>query len=115
MENCQQFDGFIVTYRLEMPDKNMSADAQSCHAAISITQAPDEMWGLLYVNDSEALRRPECRDLQYLVVAREEHAQMESSIQIYIRLDGEGETARVYFSHHNLICTLLYFSFSWIQ
>uniref|UniRef100_A0A7N6FLQ6 Ret proto-oncogene receptor tyrosine kinase n=1 Tax=Anabas testudineus TaxID=64144 RepID=A0A7N6FLQ6_ANATE len=78
VENCQQFDGFIVTYRLEMPDKNMSADAQSCHAAISITQAPDEMWGLLYVNDSEALRRPECRDLQYLVVAREEHAQMES-------------------------------------
>uniref|UniRef100_A0A3Q1IAP7 Proto-oncogene tyrosine-protein kinase receptor Ret n=1 Tax=Anabas testudineus TaxID=64144 RepID=A0A3Q1IAP7_ANATE len=79
VENCQQFDGFIVTYRLEMPDKNMSADAQSCHAAISITQAPDEMWGLLYVNDSEALRRPECRDLQYLVVAREEHAQMEST------------------------------------
>lgn len=92
VENCQQFDGFSVTYRLEVPDKNMSADAQSCYAAISITQAPDEMWGLLYVNDSEALRRPECQDLQYLVVAREEHAQLESSTQIHVQLEGEGET-----------------------
>lgn len=106
MENCQQFDGFSVTYWLEVPDKNMSADTQSCYAAISITQAPDEMWGLLYVNDSEALRRPECQDLQYLVLAKEEHTQMESSTQIHIRLDGEGETvtAGVYSPHHNLIC-----------
>uniref|UniRef100_A0A8D3AP02 Proto-oncogene tyrosine-protein kinase receptor Ret n=1 Tax=Scophthalmus maximus TaxID=52904 RepID=A0A8D3AP02_SCOMX len=93
VENCQQFDGFSVTYRLEVPDKNMSADLQSCHAAISITQAPIEMWGLLYVNDSEALRRPECQELQYFVVAREEHTQQEASTQIHIILDGEGESA----------------------
>lgn len=71
----------------------MSADLQSCHAAISITQAPIEMWGLLYVNDSEALRRPECQELQYFVVAREEHTQQEASTQIHIILDGEGESA----------------------
>lgn len=92
VENCQQFDGFSITYRLEVPDKNVSADLQSCYAAVSITQAPEEMWGLLYVNDSEPLRRPECQDLQYLVVASEEHAQLESSTQIHIRLEGEGET-----------------------
>ena len=91
VENCLQFDGFRVTYRLEVPDKNMSADVQSCYAAISITQAPDEMWGLLYVNDSEALRRPECKDLKYLVVAQEEHMQLEASTQIHIILDGDGE------------------------
>uniref|UniRef100_H2V9H6 Proto-oncogene tyrosine-protein kinase receptor Ret n=1 Tax=Takifugu rubripes TaxID=31033 RepID=H2V9H6_TAKRU len=81
VENCQQFDGFRVTYRLEVPDKNASADAQSCHAAVRIAQAPDEMWALLYVNDSEALRRPECQDLQYLVVVKEEHTQLETTGQ----------------------------------
>uniref|UniRef100_A0A3Q1F3V9 Proto-oncogene tyrosine-protein kinase receptor Ret n=1 Tax=Acanthochromis polyacanthus TaxID=80966 RepID=A0A3Q1F3V9_9TELE len=91
VENCLEFDGFSVTYRLEVPDKNMSAESQSCFAAISITQASDGMWGLLYVNDSEALRKPECQDLQYLVVAQEEHTQPETSTQIHIILD-EGKT-----------------------
>ncbi|KAF1375990.1 hypothetical protein PFLUV_G00225920 [Perca fluviatilis] len=93
VENCQQFDGFRVTYQLEVPDKNMSADVQSCYAAVGITQAPDEMWGLLYVNDSEALRRPECQDLQYLVVAQEENSQLEASTQLHIILDGEANKA----------------------
>ncbi len=90
VENCQQFDGLSVTYRLEVPDKNVSADVQSCYAAISITQTPEEMWGLLYVNDTEVLRKPECQDLMYLVVAQEEHTQQEASTQIHILLDGEG-------------------------
>lgn len=91
VENCQQFDGFSVTYRLEVPDKNVSADVQSCYAAVSITQAPDEMWGLLFVNDSDALRRPECQNLQYLVVAQEEHTLLEASTQIHIILHSDGE------------------------
>lgn len=104
VENCQQFDGFGVTYRLEVPDKNVSADVQSCYAAVSITQAPDEMWGLLYVNDTEALRRPDCQDLQYLVVAQEEHTPLEASTQIHIILDGEGEavTVKVHFTFHEV-------------
>lgn len=97
MENCHRFDGFRVTYRLQVPDKNASADVQSCYAAISITQAPDDMWGLLYVNDSEVLCRPECQDLQYLVVAEEEHTQLEASTQIHIILDGEAGTVKVHF------------------
>uniref|UniRef100_A0A3B4YUN9 Proto-oncogene tyrosine-protein kinase receptor Ret n=1 Tax=Stegastes partitus TaxID=144197 RepID=A0A3B4YUN9_9TELE len=91
VENCLEFDGFSVTYRLEVPDKNVSADSQSCYTAISITQAADGIWGLLYVNDSEALRKPECQDLQYLVVAQEEHTQLETSTQIQIILD-EGKS-----------------------
>ncbi|KAF3708465.1 Proto-oncogene tyrosine-protein kinase receptor Ret [Channa argus] len=93
VENCQQFDGLSVTYRLEVPDRNVSADVQSCYTAISIAQAPDEMWGVLYVNDSEALHRRECQDLQYIVVAKEEHTQLEASTQIHIRLDGEANKA----------------------
>lgn len=91
VENCQQFDGFRIAYRLEVPEKNVSADLLSCHSAVSIAQAPDEMWGLLYVNDTEELRRPECQDLQYLVVVKEQHTQLETSMQIQIILDNEGE------------------------
>ncbi|XP_057704670.1 proto-oncogene tyrosine-protein kinase receptor Ret [Corythoichthys intestinalis] len=87
VENCQEFDGFSVTYQLKVPNKNISADELSCYAAISITQAPDDMQGLLYVNDSEPLQRPECQDLQYIVVAQEGHTQSEASTQILIILD----------------------------
>lgn len=93
MENCLEFGGFRVTYWLEVLDKNASASSLSCHAAISITQAPDGMWGLLYVNDSEPLHRPECQDLRYAVVAQEEFKELETSTQIQVLLDGEGEAA----------------------
>lgn len=91
VENCQQFDGFRIAYRLEVPDKNVSADVLSCHSAISIAQAAGEMWGLLYVNDTEELRRPECQDLQYLIVVKEHHTQLETRMQIQIILDNAGQ------------------------
>lgn len=91
VENCQQFDGFRITYRLELPDKNVSAEVQACHTAVSIAQVPDEMWGLLYVNDTDALSRPHCQELQYLVIVQEELTLQEASTQIHIILDNEGE------------------------
>uniref|UniRef100_A0A8C7CWF8 Proto-oncogene tyrosine-protein kinase receptor Ret n=1 Tax=Oncorhynchus kisutch TaxID=8019 RepID=A0A8C7CWF8_ONCKI len=51
---------------------NVSDDVQSCYAAISIAQSLKDMVGVLYVNDTEALRRPECQDLQYVVIAQEQ-------------------------------------------
>lgn len=123
MDNCQQFDGFRIAYRLEVPDKNASADAPSCHSAVSIAQAPGEMWGLLYVNDTEELRRSECQDLQYLVVAKEQHTQLETSMQIQIILDNEGEhrPSLKWFhpvKHHHLLFPVLKNSyklvFSWV-
>jgi len=94
VENCQQFDGFRVAYRLESPDRNASAAVQACHTAVAVTQAADQMWGLLYVNDSEALSRPECQDLRYLLVAQEERMQLEASAPLHIRLEGGGEASR---------------------
>uniref|UniRef100_A0A3Q2DS66 Proto-oncogene tyrosine-protein kinase receptor Ret n=1 Tax=Cyprinodon variegatus TaxID=28743 RepID=A0A3Q2DS66_CYPVA len=76
VENCLEFDGFSVSYQLEVPDRNISAEMLSCYSAISITQAPDRMLGLLYVNNSYALSRPGCQDLEYTVVAQEEHTQL---------------------------------------
>lgn len=93
VDNCQQFSGFNITYRLELSNRNMSAEAQSCYTAVSVAQTPGEMWGLLYVNDTGPLSRPECQDLQYLVVAQEENAQMEASVYIQIILDSEGMAA----------------------
>lgn len=104
VENCQQFDGFRVAYRLEVLDKNASVDAQSCHAAVRITQAPGKMWALLYVNDSEALRKPECQDLQYLVVVKEEHTELETSTQIQIILDNEGQQKKTCLNIYGNVC-----------
>ncbi|XP_036071308.1 proto-oncogene tyrosine-protein kinase receptor Ret isoform X2 [Oryzias melastigma] len=91
VENCLEFSGFRVTYWLEVLDKNTSTSSLSCYAAISITQAPDGMWGLLYVNDSEPLHRPECQELHYVVMAQEEFKELETSTQIQVLLEGEGE------------------------
>uniref|UniRef100_A0A8C6Q7J1 receptor protein-tyrosine kinase n=1 Tax=Nothobranchius furzeri TaxID=105023 RepID=A0A8C6Q7J1_NOTFU len=87
VENCLQFDGFSVTYQLEVPDRNTSADPLSCYSAISITQAPDGKWGMLYVNNTEALRSPSCQDLLYIVVAQEGLTQQEASTQIQITME----------------------------
>ncbi|KAM3863431.1 proto-oncogene tyrosine-protein kinase receptor Ret [Diretmus argenteus] len=102
VENCLKFDGFGVTYRLEVADKNVSADVQSCYAAVSVAQSPKDKWGLIYVNDSEALRRPECQDLQYLIIAQEEHEQLQATTQILIVLDGEDKASQE--EQHFLSC-----------
>uniref|UniRef100_A0A8C5I673 Proto-oncogene tyrosine-protein kinase receptor Ret n=1 Tax=Gouania willdenowi TaxID=441366 RepID=A0A8C5I673_GOUWI len=88
VDNCLEFDGFSVTYSLELPEKNISVDSQSCYSAIGVTQASDGMWGLLYVNDSEALRKAECQELQYVLVAEEENTQLEATTLIQIVLEG---------------------------
>lgn len=89
VENCLQFDGFSVSYQLEVPD-NTSADWSFCSSAVSVIQSLDGVQGVLYVNNSEALRK--CADLQYVVVAQEGQAQLEASTQIHIVLEGEGIT-----------------------
>uniref|UniRef100_A0A8C7UPR1 Proto-oncogene tyrosine-protein kinase receptor Ret n=1 Tax=Oncorhynchus mykiss TaxID=8022 RepID=A0A8C7UPR1_ONCMY len=68
-------------------DKNVSGDIQSCFTAISIAQSLKDMAGVLYVNDTEALRRSECQDLQYVVIAQEQQNQLQASTQILIVLD----------------------------
>ncbi|KAK7901695.1 hypothetical protein WMY93_018464 [Mugilogobius chulae] len=93
VENCPEFDGFSVSYRLELPDRNMSSSLQSCYSAISVSQASDVMWGLLFVNDTEPLGRPECQELLYTVVAQEEHTQEEASAQVLVMLEGDASKA----------------------
>ncbi|KAK6328899.1 hypothetical protein J4Q44_G00008770 [Coregonus suidteri] len=92
VDNCLKFRGIKVIYRLavaDKTDKNVSGNTQSCFAAISITQSFKDMAGVLYVNDTVALRRPECQDLQYVVIAQEQQNQLQASTQILIVLDSD--------------------------
>ncbi|XP_024863407.2 proto-oncogene tyrosine-protein kinase receptor Ret isoform X2 [Kryptolebias marmoratus] len=91
VENCLQFDGFSVTYQLEAPD-NTSADSLFCYSAVTVTRSSDGVQGVLFVNNSEALRR--CPDLLYAVVAQEGQTQLEASAQIHVVLEGEANRTR---------------------
>lgn len=94
MDNCLKFRGINVIYRLavaDKTDKNVSGVIQSCFTAISIVQSLKDMAGVLYVNDTEALRRPECQDLQYVVIAQEQQNQLQASTQILIVLDSNSK------------------------
>uniref|UniRef100_A0A8C7CSR2 Proto-oncogene tyrosine-protein kinase receptor Ret n=1 Tax=Oncorhynchus kisutch TaxID=8019 RepID=A0A8C7CSR2_ONCKI len=87
VDNSLKFQGINVTYRLVVAEKtgNVSDDVQSCYAAISIAQSLKDMVGVLYVNDTEALRRPECQDLQYVVIAQEQQNLLQASTQILVQ------------------------------
>lgn len=84
VDNCMMFKGIDVEYQLEIADKNISADAQSCYAAVSIAQSQNEMSGVLYVNDTEALHRTECQELQFVVTAQEQQNQVQARTQLFI-------------------------------
>ncbi|XP_052007438.1 proto-oncogene tyrosine-protein kinase receptor Ret isoform X2 [Xyrauchen texanus] len=89
VDNCLKFKGIEVGYQLEIADRNISADAQSCYAAVSIAQSQNEMSGVLYVNDTDALCRAECQELQYVVIAQEQQNQQQAKTQLIIMFEGE--------------------------
>lgn len=91
MDNCLKFKGIDVTYQLEIADRNISADGQSCYMAVSLAQNPNEKTGVLYVNDTEVLRRPECQELQYVVIAQEQQNKFQAKTQLVIIFEGEGK------------------------
>lgn len=91
MDNCLKFKGIYVTYQLEIADRNISAEAQSCYMAVSLAQTPNDKTGVLYVNDTEVLRRPECLDLQYVVIAQEQQNNFQAKTQLIIIFNGQGK------------------------
>lgn len=91
MDNCLKFKGIYVSYQLEIADKNISADAQSCYTAVSLAQNPNDKTGVLYVNDTEVLHRPECQVLQFVVIAQEQQNNFQAKTQLVISFEGEGK------------------------
>uniref|UniRef100_A0A8C2JZV5 Proto-oncogene tyrosine-protein kinase receptor Ret n=1 Tax=Cyprinus carpio TaxID=7962 RepID=A0A8C2JZV5_CYPCA len=91
VDNCLKFKGIDVTYQLEIADRNISADAQSCYRAVGLAQNPNEKTGVLYVNDTEVLRRPQCQELQYVVIAEEQQNKFQAKTQLVVIFEGEGK------------------------
>nr|CAA64146.1 receptor tyrosine kinase [Danio rerio] len=95
VENCQKFKGIDVTYQLEIVDRNITAEAQSCYWAVSLGTKPE--WiiqGVLYVNDTKVLRRPECQELEYVVIAQEQQNKLQAKTQLTVSFQGEADSLR---------------------
>lgn len=80
MENCQEFSGIQVQYRLQPSSAN-------CSALGMVTSAEDSS-GTLFVNDTEALQRPECSQLQYTVVATEKPTRQQAQALLLVTVEG---------------------------
>ena len=83
MENCQEFSGIHVQYKLQLSSAN-------CSALGMVTSAEDTT-GTLFVNDTEALQRPECAQLQYTVVAVERPTRRQAQAPLLVTLEGTCE------------------------
>ncbi|KAJ6661650.1 hypothetical protein lerEdw1_013889, partial [Lerista edwardsae] len=80
IDNCMRFYGVNITYSLQPPNV-------SCYA-MKITQRHEDKYGSLYVNDSAVLRRPDCKEIQYPVLAKEEWSSKEARAYIMVVLSG---------------------------
>ncbi|XP_043753890.1 proto-oncogene tyrosine-protein kinase receptor Ret-like [Cervus elaphus] len=80
VENCQEFSGIQVQYRLQPSSAN-------CSALGMVTSAEDTS-GTLFVNDTEALQRPECSQLQYTVVATEKPTHQQAQALLLVTVEG---------------------------
>lgn len=80
MEHCQEFSGIHVQYKLQPSSTN-------CSALGMVTSAEDTM-GTLFVNDTEALRRLECVQLQYMVVAADRPTRKQAQALLLVTVEG---------------------------
>ncbi|KAM6443115.1 proto-oncogene tyrosine-protein kinase receptor Ret isoform 1-T1 [Liasis olivaceus] len=80
IDNCMKFYGVSITYSLESPNV-------SCYA-MEVAPSHDDKYGTLYVNDSAVLRRPECREIHYPVLAKEEWSRKEAYAHLTVVLEG---------------------------
>lgn len=95
MDNCLKFNGIEIAYHLELGDKNISANIQSCYTAVDVARNLEDMSGVLYVNDTKQLCRPECQELQFVLVAYEQHKQLQAKTMVIIIFEGEGKHCSV--------------------
>lgn len=83
MESCQEFTGIHVQYRLQPSSANCSA--------LGVVTSAEDSTGTLFVNDTEALRRPECAQLQYTVVASDRSTRRQAQAPLLVTLEGTCE------------------------
>lgn len=80
MENCQEFSGVSIQYKLQPSSINCTA--------LGVVTSPEDTSGTLFVNDTEALRRPECTKLQYTVVATDRQTRRQTQASLVVTVEG---------------------------
>ncbi|XP_028917087.1 proto-oncogene tyrosine-protein kinase receptor Ret [Ornithorhynchus anatinus] len=80
IENCKEFYGVNIVYRLQSLSSNCSA--------LGILTALEETTGHLYVNDSTVVQRPECTEIQYTVVALDKQSKKQAKTSIIVVVEG---------------------------
>ncbi|XP_032761712.1 proto-oncogene tyrosine-protein kinase receptor Ret [Rattus rattus] len=80
VENCQEFSGVSIQYKLQPSSTNCSA--------LGVVTSTEDTSGTLYVNDTEALRRPECTELQYTVVATDRQTRRQTQASLVVTVEG---------------------------
>ncbi|XP_055976589.1 proto-oncogene tyrosine-protein kinase receptor Ret [Sorex fumeus] len=80
VENCGEFSGIHVLYKLQAASANCSA--------LGVLTSAEDSSGLLFVNDTEALRRPECAQLQYTVVAADRATRRQTQATLTATVEG---------------------------
>ncbi|KAF6317803.1 ret proto-oncogene [Rhinolophus ferrumequinum] len=80
VKSCQEFTGIHMQYRLQLPNANCSA--------LGVVTSAEDSTGTLFVNDTEALRRPECAQLQYTVVAADRLTRRQAQAPLLVTMEG---------------------------
>lgn len=83
MENGQQFSGIHVQYDLQLSSANCST--------LGVVTSAEDTTGILFVNDTEALQRPECTQLQYTVVATDQSTHRQAQAPLLVTMEGTCE------------------------
>ncbi|XP_055131199.1 proto-oncogene tyrosine-protein kinase receptor Ret isoform X8 [Symphalangus syndactylus] len=80
VENCQAFSGINVQYELHSSGANCSM--------LGVVTSAEDTSGMLFVNDTKALRRPKCAELHYMVVATDQQTSRQAQAQLLVMVEG---------------------------
>lgn len=83
MENCQEFSGIHVQYRLQLSSTNCSV--------LGVVTSAEDTTGNLFVNHTEALQRPDCSQLRYTVVAADRPTRKQTQALLVVTVEGTCE------------------------
>uniref|UniRef100_G1T0Q2 Proto-oncogene tyrosine-protein kinase receptor Ret n=1 Tax=Oryctolagus cuniculus TaxID=9986 RepID=G1T0Q2_RABIT len=80
VEHCHEFSGIHVQYKLQPSGANCSA--------LGVVTSAEDTSGTVFVNASEPLRRPECTELQYTVVATDRQTRRQAQAPLLVTVEG---------------------------
>nr|XP_035942904.1 proto-oncogene tyrosine-protein kinase receptor Ret isoform X1 [Halichoerus grypus] len=80
VDNCQEFSGIHVQYKLQLSSTNCSV--------LGVVTSAEDTTGTLFVNDTEALQRLDCSQLQYTVVATNRPTRRQTQAPLVVTVEG---------------------------